>query len=285
MGLQLGFLTGTDPNRTAESILGVDYRDVVNFADFQDGGKYRCDFWMTGTGWLIRPDLLVTAGHAVYDKVYGYGAATQIKCYIGYNGVESVPKQEGTPGVQPRYGSKVATTASWIEDSDARPRDVAFIQVHKDFTGYLNVFKFTETILLATLRLGIVGYPGEKDFKTEKGAQMYEMFDATHCDLDQHPRHMFSYKISTYGGQSGAPILSESAGSLISIGTHCYGAGNGESTNSGNAIGGDWGNDYDSFISLFGQHRSTLLDPPVRGSQPPIPSPHPDVGRRTSWTP
>ena len=48
--------------------------------------------WMMGTGWLIRPDLLVTAGHVVYDKGYSFGVATQIKCYIGYNGAGSVTK-------------------------------------------------------------------------------------------------------------------------------------------------------------------------------------------------
>ena len=45
-----------------------------------------------GSGWLIRPDLLVTAGHVVYDRNSNLGPATQIKCYIGYNGVDSVPK-------------------------------------------------------------------------------------------------------------------------------------------------------------------------------------------------
>ncbi|KAJ7268360.1 hypothetical protein C8J57DRAFT_1612333 [Mycena rebaudengoi] len=302
--------TETDRNHSEESILGEDFREVANLADVQDGGKYRSivkiqsrfkgpdgDVWMMGTGWLIRPDLLVTAGHVVYDKAYGCGAATQIKCYIGYNGVESVPKKgavvEGIAAVQPRYGSKVVTTESWIKKSDARPHDVAFIKVHKEFTGKLNVFKFTNTISPTTVRLGVVGYPGDKDLNGEKGAQMYELFDTTAIDLDKHPRHMISYKVSTYGGQSGAPILSKPAnGDMIAIGTHCYGAGNGERTNSGNSIGGEWGNDYNSFISLFGSQESTFPTkpndivyvtpgippkPPVPGPRPPIPAPHPSL--------
>ena len=48
--------------------------------------------WMMATGWLIRPDLIVTAGHVVFDRSRGYGAVTQLKCYIGYNGAGSVPK-------------------------------------------------------------------------------------------------------------------------------------------------------------------------------------------------
>ena len=51
--------------------------------------------WMMSTGWLIRPDLVVTAGHVVYDKGYGLGQVTEIQCYIGYNGIDSVPKLSG----------------------------------------------------------------------------------------------------------------------------------------------------------------------------------------------
>ncbi|KAJ7770928.1 hypothetical protein DFH07DRAFT_735221 [Mycena maculata] len=294
---------------TGESVLpGGDFRDLVKVSDFQDGGKYRSivkiqsrfrsgdgDIWMMGTGWLIGPDLLVTAGHVVFDKAYGCGATTQIKCYIGYNGVQSVPKKE-IPAVQPRYGSKVVTTESWIRDNDARPRDVAFIQVHKAFTGKLNAFRFTDTVSPITMRLGVVGYPGDKNLNGEEGAQMYELFEVTTFELEKNPRHMIQYKISTAGGQSGAPILSRPANGddLFAIGTHCYGAGNGEATNSGNSIGGEWGNDYNSFISMFGQHESTFPvtpndimyvtpgihpKPPVPGPapHPAFPSLHPDV--------
>lgn len=35
---------------------------------------------MMGMGWLVRPDLLVTAGHVVFDYSLGYRATVQIKC-------------------------------------------------------------------------------------------------------------------------------------------------------------------------------------------------------------
>ncbi|KAJ7466195.1 ATP synthase F1 [Mycena galericulata] len=297
-------------NFHGESVIGPDFRDKVNLADIQDGGQFRSIVkiqskfrskdgsakWMMGSGWLIRPDLLVTAGHVVYDKAYGYGAVTQIKCYIGYNGVQSVPKQGSSiPAVQPRYGSKVVTTESWIVDGEARPRDVAFIQVHKDFVGSLNVFNFTGTPSPSVVKLGVVGYPGDKDLNGEFGAQMYELFGVTSIDLDTTSRHMITYNVSTAGGQSGAPILSQLARgvtpNLIAIGTHCYGAGNGDATNSGNSIGGEWGNDYNSFISLFGKQAGTFPTrpsdityvipgvnpkPPVPAPQTPFPSYHPE---------
>ncbi|KAK2601679.1 hypothetical protein QQS21_004754 [Conoideocrella luteorostrata] len=47
---------------------------------------------------------------------------------------------------------------------------------------------------------------------------------------------------------------------MTSIGTHCYGGG-GKDSNSGNAIGGQWGNDYTSFIKLFALDQSTFGTP------------------------
>jgi hypothetical protein len=90
-------------NPGAESVIGDDDRVKVSPEHFQPGGKYRCKWldssskslqwmfmyayssiaivklflkyenqpasakWPIATGWLIRPDLLVTAGHCAFD--------------------------------------------------------------------------------------------------------------------------------------------------------------------------------------------------------------------------
>ncbi|KAF4952732.1 hypothetical protein FGADI_6484 [Fusarium gaditjirri] len=251
---------------SSESIIGEDQRALVDYSDLQEGGKYRSivkiqarfegkgkPVWMMGTGWLIRPDILVTAGHVVYDWGRHYGAATQIRCYIGYNGRASVK----TAQVQARYGVNVVTTAEWIEAANNRTRDVAFVRLDRAFTGNLRTFNFVNTPLSGhkTL-LGVVGYPGDKilrDIETgdeENGAQMYEEYAKNDYDIEASPRHMVEYSISTFGGQSGAPILRKSNGQLVSIGTHCYGGG-GTDSNSGNSIGNTYGNNYENFIRLF----------------------------------
>ncbi|VZH91370.1 unnamed protein product [Fusarium fujikuroi] len=249
-----------------ESIIGEDQRALVDYSDLQEGGKYRSivkiqarfegkgkPVWMMGTGWLIRPDILVTAGHVVYDWGRHYGAATQIRCYIGYNGRASVK----TAQVQVRHGVNVVTTSEWIEAANNRTRDVAFVQLDRAFTGNLRTFNFVNTPMSGhkTL-LGVVGYPGDKslrDIETgdeENGAQMYEEYAKNDYDIEASPRHMVEYSISTFGGQSGAPILRKANGQLVSIGTHCYGGG-GTDSNSGNSIGNAYGNNYENFIRLF----------------------------------
>lgn len=150
-----------------------------------------------GTGWLIRPDLLVTAGHVIYDWGRRLGPADQIKCYIGYNGKESVR----SPQVQARYGAKVVTPAGWIEASSNRQQDVAFIQLDRPFTGNLRLFSYLDTPQTGNgIYLGIVGYPGDRMLQDEQGAQMYEEFARSDYNIGESPHHMVEYSISTFAG-------------------------------------------------------------------------------------
>lgn len=162
---------------------------------------------MMGSGWLIKPDLLVTAGHVVYDWSRRLGEAREIKCYIGYNGRASV----GGHHVQSRSAVKVVTTAEWLEDAARRPRtrDLAFIQVDRPFTGNLQLFNFVDTPLASEdANLGVVGYPGDKSLRDEErdseeyGAQMYEEFLPTTYDLGKNKRDMIEYQLSTFGGKA-----------------------------------------------------------------------------------
>ena len=170
-----------------------------------------------GTGWLIQPDLLVTAGHNVYswskdgsnDKPKGEqkprGRAVDIKCYIGYCGRDSV----GKDGVQERQAKKVLTTAEWLASSRNSPWDVAFIQVGKPFTGELNLFSYLSTPERNRTTIGVVGYPGDKfDAHGEYGAVMWEQFAEVDYDI-KHPQNkqtMLEYTISTWGGKTLFPF-------------------------------------------------------------------------------
>lgn len=157
---------------------------------------------MMGTGWLIRDDLLVTAGHVVYDRSLGFGAATQIKCYLGYHGKRSLDSVQ----TQARYGSMVVTTKEWTQGGD-RLKDVAFIQVNMPFTGGLSLFQYVDTPLVFDGKIGLVGYPADqsvhdKKGMDEQGAGMYEVFQSTNYDLATSSLNMIEYRMSTFGGAS-----------------------------------------------------------------------------------
>ncbi|KAJ4424703.1 hypothetical protein N0V82_000631 [Gnomoniopsis sp. IMI 355080] len=248
---------------TQESVFDSDYRTVVDPSLYQDGGIYRSivklqmryerqtgsdQGWYMGTGWLITPDIMVTAGHNVYnwsggDDEHGLGKAVTIKCHIGYHGKESV----GTDAnVQSRLAKRCVTSAEWLEGKDNRHRDFAFIQVDRPFTGNLRLFNYEPTPMAAEEMIGVVGYPGDRSItdsagKEERGAMMYKEFAPTQYDRKTTKLGMLSYRISTFGGQSGAPVIRE--GKQVGIATHVYGFGD---KNQASPIV-----DYDNFANAF----------------------------------
>ena len=151
-----------------------------------------------GTGWLIRPDIFVTAGHVGYDWSHKLGRATEVKAYIGYDGRES----EKDPNVQFRTVKRIVTTEGWVKTKGQKSFDVSFMQVDTPFTG-ITPIRFEETPSQGNLVLGVVGYPGDlSDKRTgEKGAHMYEMFHPTEYDLSTQADTMLEYEIDTFGGE------------------------------------------------------------------------------------
>lgn len=158
------------------------------------------DPWITATGWLIAPDLIVTAGHSAFDWFYKMGRLTQVKAYVGYNGRASA--EDPTSSVQFRQGNQVATTAEWLRSRGVRAYNLAFIKVHQPFTGIVPV-KFQDTPRTGRSSLGVVGYAGEiADQSTgEKGARMYESFSNTRWNLEDSEYSMLEYEIDSYGGK------------------------------------------------------------------------------------
>lgn len=151
-----------------ELILGSAIVKIFTHHEFQKPGQ-----WAMGTGWLIRPDIFVTAGHCSYDWAYKLGRATEVKAYIGYQGDHSVKMSH----VQFRSVKRIVTTEGWLKARGQKNFDVSFMQVHHPFTG-ITPIRYTETPGEGHFSLGVVGYPGDlRDSQTrEPGAHMYEMF-------------------------------------------------------------------------------------------------------------
>jgi V8-like Glu-specific endopeptidase len=149
--------------------------------------------WAMASGWLVQPDVVVTAGHCAYNR--GLGRAVKVKAYIGYNGKDSV----NTSAVGFRMGVQIATTSGWLSAQASRESDVSFIKLKSAFTGTLNLINYTATPVTGSEKLGIVGYPADKkDNRGEAGAQTYEEWDDISYDIASN--YMLEYNISTYEG-------------------------------------------------------------------------------------
>jgi V8-like Glu-specific endopeptidase len=157
------------------------------------------------TGWLIRDDILVTAGHCAFDwtlkDTEGLGRAVEVKAYIGYHGKASVNEGVLASGsVQFRYGVKVVTTEGWLKGGSDRNNDVAFVQLNRPFDD-ITPFEYQSTPLLGSEVIGVVGYPADRIYKEESGGQMYEEFRQTRWNLDHSAGKLLEYRINTFRGK------------------------------------------------------------------------------------
>ncbi|PIA88451.1 hypothetical protein CB0940_07333 [Cercospora beticola] len=206
-----------------ESVLDGDERTLVAEEHYAPGGKYRGIIKLMikyaqkpnsmahGTGWLIRPDLIATAGHNVYDWGHNAGQAIEIKCYAGWSGASRINES-----VEFRRASRVVTTERWLQTRGSKAHDFALIQVEKPFT---NVTPFSK----------------RREWRIE-------MYVSGQYNLEKQPDTMLEYSVDTEGGQSGSPVLLENG--LVAIGAHVYGG----SLNAGSVLG-RYGNPIQDYIA------------------------------------
>jgi V8-like Glu-specific endopeptidase len=203
-----------------ETVLNPDDRKRV--ADFADPNSYPfraiCRLVITstsggtylGTGWLIGPRVLATAGHNVWLHDDGGWAA----------GVEVTPAY--TDGSAP-FGSQVTddlhVSDGWAnndpESQAAKQSDYAAIilpaPVSVGFFGF-GVYSDAE---LSGMTVNVYGYPSDKN----SGSALYGAFRK----LVGVTARQVSYNISTAGGQSGCPAYVQSGGEVVGVGIHAYG--------------------------------------------------------------
>ncbi|KAF5643162.1 extracellular metalloprotease [Fusarium sp. NRRL 52700] len=249
---------------TEAVVNSVDGRREVDEKDYQKpDGKYRAIVklfllyenqktlrddeasWPMATGWLVKEDIVVTAGHCAYDHSHNLGRLVKVKAYVGYRGRKTVGDSER---VEHQCGTAVATTSGWINTTGGEEAsDVSLIKLSKPFKTAGNCFKWTQTPIAQTAAgLGVVGYPGDIIDDGERGARMYEMFRNTDYNLQSSDLHMLEYKIDTYGGNSGSPVFNDKK-SLTAIGVHVLG---GYSRNSASVFDGPWGNRFEALKNI-----------------------------------
>lgn len=73
--------------------------------------------------------------------------------------------------VQFRSGKAIVSTDRWLAGGKIEAADVGLILLDKPFTG-VKPIRFEKTPNADKAIIGIVGYPADKSFKGEGGAQM-----------------------------------------------------------------------------------------------------------------
>jgi glutamyl endopeptidase len=206
--------------RSSRSLLEVvidtdDRTQITNTADYP--WRCICSLLLTaasgshfiGTGFLVSPRLLLTAGHCVYMHNEG-GWVDQIEVIPGRNA-------DDRP-----FGSCIATAVrsvrGWVEDTD-REYDYGVIMLPEDcrYGDRLGWFGYTakSNDELNNMMVNLSGYPGDKP----SGTQWFHKRSLT--DVGDR---VLTYDIDTAGGQSGAPVWFQADdGGGYGVGIHTNG--------------------------------------------------------------
>lgn len=202
-----------------EKIIGLD--DRVLIADTSVVPYRRiCYLSMTtslgysfkGTGWLIGPRVLVTAGHCVYNRehAYGIGKMRSVKITVARNGQFNLGTANAT---------RVETTQGWISNGDEEwDFGVVFLdQPLGNQVGFFGFANYPDNDLKGKL-VNVVGYPGEQT------ATMWGRVDKIVGVSSQR----LEYLADTTGGQSGCPVIyNDGSGTFRAVGIHNYGGNQG----------------------------------------------------------
>lgn len=164
-----------------------------------------------GTGWLVGPHTVATAGHCVYIK--GSGVA-------GRDGwVKSIQVMPGRNGSVLPYGSVTCTSfrsvVGWTNDGDENFDYGAIVTPSNigSTTGWFGFGVWSDSDLLKTTG-NIAGYPGDKP----PGTLWYAA-----RGVDSVTARKVYYDIDTAGGQSGSSVYRIDNGNRYGFAIHAYG--------------------------------------------------------------
>jgi V8-like Glu-specific endopeptidase len=167
-----------------------------------------------GTGFLIGPRTIITAGHCVYIHSQG-GWAQQIVVSPGRNGTQ-------TP-FTPQTATMFRSVRGWVNGKKRNydygaiilPRTVSYANV-----GAFGFANLADSALL-NKRINTAGYPGDK----APGTMWYNANKVTGVTA-----RTITYLNDTMPGQSGSPVwLRRADGSRVVVGIHTNGASSGNS--------------------------------------------------------
>lgn len=167
-----------------------------------------------GTGWLVSPRTVITAGHCVYMHDAG-GWARSIEVIPGLD--------EASRPFGSHVGTVLKSVTGWTQSKNRDFDYGAIILPPGNRPGaQTGTFGFAvrDDAFLRNANLNLSGYPGDKG-----GSQQWFHARTTKSVSSR----VITYEIDTAGGQSGSPVWVLQNGQRTAVGIHTNGHGSGNS--------------------------------------------------------
>jgi len=214
-------LAGMESNARAkmfakpESVCGKDQRVRIS-PTTRNPWRWNCKLIITlkngvkaqGTGFLIGPCTVMTAGHCVHP---GRGGSSKF-----YKRIEVIPGMDGAKRPYGTYFSgNFRSVKGWTNSGKPTHDYGAIILKQKpgNKTGYFGFAAYSSSTLKNML-VNTAGYPADKPFGTQ-------WFMAGRISKVESRR--IHYMIDTYGGNSGGSVWRLKGGKRYAVGIHAYG--------------------------------------------------------------
>lgn len=213
---------GTDDRVTVTDTTAFPYSAIVQVrVDFDGDGSF--DGW--GSGVMISPNDVLTAGHVLWDSYYGYA-----------RNIEVIPARDGDS--EP-FGT-VSGTAWHVPD--------AYVATGGSFSYDIGVINLSATVGLSTGTFAVAatsavdlvgdtvttaGFPGDL---SSDGSVMVTTSGTVDGTIGSS-RIYYDGTLDTYGGQSGSPLWVTVNGETTAVGVHTAG---GASYNAGTVVTSDF---------------------------------------------
>jgi glutamyl endopeptidase len=167
-----------------------------------------------GTGWLVAPRTVITAGHCVFMHNEG-GWARSVEVVPGLN--------DASRPFGSAFSGALRSVTGWTQSRN-REYDYGAIILPAnarlgDRTGWFGL-AVRDDAFLRSAALNLSGYPGDKG-----GNQQWFMAQRAKATSGR----VITYDIDTMGGQSGSPVWVLQNGQRYGVGVHTNGSSSGNS--------------------------------------------------------
>ena len=200
-----------------ESLIGRDDRQRVTDTELTPWRRIcslqmrgRLGSGVIGTGWLVGPRTVISAGHCVYSEDFFGGWASEITVIPGRNGADEP------------FGSTISedfsSTDRWVRERDP-DFDIGCIHLNEpigEAAGWFGIATIPADDLNDHL-INVSGYPGDLGNGTELYTHRNRILRIT--------EQRIYYDVDSFAGESGGPawiVRSNSAAPTV-VGIHAYG--------------------------------------------------------------